>query len=122
MKTICVLLLTTLVVGCGNYHAPMGTTSGAGAAQISAIVPNSGTAGGPQFMLTVNGSGFASNSIVYFTGTPQSTMVVSGNQLVATIPATEIATSGTKAVYVLTVGGIYNSSNQNSNTVNFTVN
>jgi hypothetical protein len=122
MKTICVLLVTIFAVGCGNYHAPMSTTSGAGAAQISALVPNSATAGGPQFMLTVNGSGFATNSIVYFTGAPQHTMFVSGNQLVATIPTTDIATSGMKPVYVLTVGGIYNSRNQTSNTVNFMVN
>ncbi|HYL14973.1 MAG TPA: IPT/TIG domain-containing protein [Terriglobales bacterium] len=122
MKTICVLLLTIFAIGCGNYHAPMSTTSGAGAAQISALVPNSATAGGPQFMLTINGNGFATNSVVYFNGALQNTMFVSGKQLVATIPATDIATSGTKPVYVLTVGGIYNSSNQTSNTVNFMVN
>src|SRR6266849_8195382 len=115
MKTICVLLLTIFALGCGygsNYHPPMSTTGGAGAAQISALVPNSATASGPQFMLTVDGSGFASNSVVYFNRAPQSTVFISGNQLVATIPAAEIATSGMKAVYVLTVGGRYNSSNQ----------
>ena len=39
----------------------------------------------------------------------------------ATIPAAEIATSGLKPVYVFTVGGRYNSSNQTSNSMNFTV-
>ncbi len=115
MKTVFILLLMMCVVGCGNYHTPM-------TAQISTLAPATGTAGGPQFMLTVNGSGFASNSVVYFSTVAETTTFTSAKQLVATIPASEIAAVGMKPVYVfIPAGGAYGSS-QTSNTVNFPVN
>src|SRR6266852_326636 len=97
MKTVCVLLLTMLVVGCGNYHSPMGSTM-----TVATLSPPSASAGGGPFMLTVNGGGFASNSIIYFSGTPETTTFVSATQLTATIPMGAIATSGMKPVYVHT--------------------
>ncbi|HXZ81054.1 MAG TPA: IPT/TIG domain-containing protein [Terriglobales bacterium] len=124
MKTICLLLLAMLAVGCSGYNSSMGssTMSAVGAAQIMSIAPTNATAGGSGFVLTVDGSGFASNSVVYFNNTAMTTMFVSGNQVQASIPAAQIVMAGVKPVYVLTVGGMYNASNQASNMVNFMVN
>lgn len=115
MKTICVLLLTMFALGCGNYHAPM-------SAQITALSPSSTTVNGPQFTLTVTGTGFAASSVVYFNSVAETTVFNSATQLTATIPATAITTTGNKGVYVLTVGSGYGSGNQTSNTMNFMVN
>ena len=124
MKTISLLLLAIFAAGCSGYHSPMSSTtmSAAGAAQITSISPTSASAGGSDFVLTVNGSGFASNSVVYFNNTAMTTMFVSGNEVQASIAASQIVMAGVKPVYVLTVGGVYNSSNQASNMVNFMVN
>jgi IPT/TIG domain len=115
MKLVCVLLLTVAFLGCGygsmhNYNTMTGT-----AVQMSQIVPNAATAGIAGFMLTVNGSGFSSNSVVYWNSMALSTQFVSGNQLVAGVPASEVAMPATVQVYV-------NSNGMASNMMRFTVN
>jgi hypothetical protein len=114
MKVACVLLLTVASLGCGygsmhNYNMMTGT-----AAQMSQIAPTSTTAGGSGFMLTVNGSGFASNSVVYWNSMALGTKFVSGNQLLANVPASEVAMPATVQVYV-------NSNGMASNRMNFMV-
>ncbi len=52
--------------------------------------PTSTTAGGGAFTLTVNGSGFVSTSKVRWNGADRTTMFVSGNQLTATIPSSDL--------------------------------
>ena len=115
MKLVCVLLLTAVALGCGygsmhNYNNMMNGT----AAQMSQIAPTSTAAGSDGLMLTVNGSGFASNSVVYWNSMALSTTFVSGNQLVAGVPASEIAMPATVQVYV-------NSNGMASNLMTFTV-
>jgi hypothetical protein len=115
MKLVCVLLLTVASLGCGyssmhNYNTMTGTS-----VQMSQIVPNAATAGTAAFMLTVNGSGFSSNSVVYWNSMPLSTKFVSGNQLIAGVSASEVAMPATVQVYV-------NSNGMASNMMNFTVN
>jgi hypothetical protein len=115
MKIVCVLLLTLVALGCGygssmrNYNMTTGT-----AVQMSQIVPNTATAGTAGFMLTVNGSGFSSNSAVYWNSTALSTRFVSGNQLIAGVPTSELAMPATVQVYV-------NSNGMASNMMMFTV-
>ena len=46
-------------------------------------------------MVTVNGTGFVSGSVVNWNGSPRSTTFVNGAQLTATILASDIATAGT---------------------------
>jgi IPT/TIG domain len=65
------------------------------------LVPDATAPGGPQFTLTVNGTGFVSNSIVNWNGIPLATTFVSGSQLTATVPAANIATAGTASVTVV---------------------
>lgn len=117
MKTICTLLLAMLLVGCGSYKAPATLA----APVISTLTPASAAALGPQFTLTVDGSGFAATSLIYFNAAAQPTMFVSAKQLTAVIPASAIATAGAKPVKVVTPGGGYGG-NQNSNSMTFTVN
>ncbi len=91
MKASLVLLiiLVSFSFGCGygsNYNSNTGGMTGA-MANIAAMVPSSASAGSPGFTMTVNGTNFAVNSVVYFNGTAQSTMYITANQLMATIPA-----------------------------------
>ena len=115
MKLVCVLLLTVVALGCGygsknHYNNMMTGTS----VQMSQIMPTRTTAGAAGFMLTVNGSGFASNSVVYWNSMALSTTFVSGNQLVAGVSESEVAMPGTVQVYV-------NSNGMASNTMDFMV-
>ncbi len=119
MKLTLVILITLCAVGCGNYNAPAGAMGVTALAKVSELVPNSGSAGGPAFTLTINGTSFATNSIVFFDGAAQSTMFVTSSQLMAAIPASAITAAGSKPVYVNSAGNSYG---VNSNTVNFTVN
>jgi len=130
MKTIflpTIVLLTISTLACGGYGSGSGSgTMAAGAPSVSApLVPNTATAGGAGFTLTVNGSGFVSQSVVYWNSMAKSnTTFVTSGQLTVAISASDIATPGTVPVYVRNPGGtgIYmNQMGQNSNTVNFTV-
>jgi hypothetical protein len=125
MKLSLVVLLTIVAAGCGgygsSYKAPGAVTA---ASRISALSPGNTGVGAPSFTLTVNGSGFSANSMVFFNGVAQPTTFVSPAQITAMISASEVATSGTMPVYVRVSsgGGMYGPVSQNSNTVNFAVN
>jgi hypothetical protein len=71
------------------------------------VVPLSALPGGAGFTLTVNGTGFFSNSVVKWNGLARTTNFVSSTRLTATIPASDIATAGTAWVTVVnpTPGG-----------------
>ena len=71
------------------------------------LVPASAAPGGPSFTLTVNGTGFVSNSVVNWNGSPRSTQFISDQQLTVTINASDITTAGTGSVTVVnpTPGG-----------------
>jgi len=112
-----VLLSAVLVTACGyksNYSMGMGTTT-AGGPMVEALMPDMATAGSGQFTLTINGSGFGADSVVFFNSTQVATMYVTGNQLMASIPASALVMQGTFSVYVRTNG-------QDSNMVNFMIN
>jgi IPT/TIG domain len=107
--------LILLMVGCGGYGSNYnGGGGGAGAPSITQLVPGDVTAGGAAFTLTVNGTGFGTDSVVYWATTPQTSMYVTGKQVTAQIPATDIANVGTVSIYVRSGG-------HNSNSMDFTV-
>ncbi len=122
MKLSLVILLTIVAAGCGGYGSK--TSTPGTASSIAALVPNNTGAGAPAFTLTINGTGFSTNSVVFFNAVAEPTTFVSGTQVTAMIPATAVAASGAMPVYVrvTTGGGMYGPTSQNSNTVNFTVN
>jgi hypothetical protein len=65
------------------------------------LVPDATAPGGPDFTLTVNGTGFVSNSVVHWNGKALATTFISGSQLTATVPAAEIAKASTASVTVV---------------------
>lgn len=67
---------------------------------LNSISPNSATAGGTGFTLTVNGSNFVNGSSVQWGGGPRTTTFVSSTQLTAMIPASDIASAASINVTV----------------------
>ncbi len=73
--------------------------------ELTSISPSVVATGGPAFTLTVNGGGFAPSAVVNVgpNGTnPRLTTFVSATQLLASIPASDIATAGSLAISVTT--------------------
>jgi hypothetical protein len=64
------------------------------------LMPASTTPGGQGFVLTVNGTGFVSGSVVNWNGDPRTTTFVNNSQLTAAIMTSDIATAGTASVTV----------------------
>ena len=84
---------------------------------ITSLTPASRAAGSPVFTLVVKGTNFVPRSVVRWAGAARTTAYYSATELRATIPASDIATQGVRAVTVVTSapgGGT-------SNAVNFTV-
>jgi sugar lactone lactonase YvrE len=69
---------------------------------ISSLNPPAAVAGGPSFILTVNGSGFAPSSMVQYNGAPRATTYVSSTALTVVVTATDIATPATAQITVVT--------------------
>ena len=61
---------------------------------IASLAPSTAVAGSSALPLTVNGTGFVSNSVVNFNGIALTTAYVSATQLTATVPAANLATAG----------------------------
>jgi hypothetical protein len=68
---------------------------------VLSLSPVNATASGAGFTLTVNGAGFASNSVVLWNGAARATTFVSGTQLTAALLSADIATEGTALVNVV---------------------
>ncbi len=80
--------------------------------RINSINPTQATAGGPAFVLTVNGTGFFAGSLVRWNGSPRQTTFANATQLLAQITASDIASVATNSVTVFNStpgGGISNS-------------
>jgi hypothetical protein len=60
--------------------------SSAGAITLNNLLPNSAVAGGPSFLLTVNGSGFTNARSISWNGALQTTSFVNSGQLRRTFP------------------------------------
>lgn len=85
---------------------------------VTSLSPNTGTAGGAAFTLTVNGSGFAPSSVVRWNGSDRATTYVSASQVTAAILSSDLTATGPAPVTVYTAapgGGA-------SSAVTFTVN
>jgi hypothetical protein len=115
-RLMAMMVLLALTAGCG-YSRPAAVAT----PTITTLAPTSTAAGGAAFTLTVNGTKFASNSVVYWNGTPRTTVFGTANQLNGQITAADIATAGMGAVTVFTPGSGYGG-NTTSNSVNFTIN
>jgi hypothetical protein len=110
-QTVFLAGLLAVSLAC-SYSKPATTPPTAGTMPtISELAPPNITHGSQAFVLTVNGTDFSSDAIIYWNGMAETTTVVSpGTQLMTTIPATDAATPGTVAVTVTnpgTPGGVY---------------
>ena len=83
--------------------------------EITTISPTTKVAGAAQFVLTVNGFDFDANAQIRWSGTAQTTTVVSPTQLTCTITADKVATAGSRTITVI------NGSKKISNGVTFTI-
>ncbi len=88
-----------LLCGCGGGG---GDSSGGQqpSPSISTLTPASATAGSVALTLTVNGANFVSASVVKWNGAALPTSYTSAAQLVAQVPASDIAAAGTAQVTV----------------------
>ncbi|HXQ25633.1 MAG TPA: hypothetical protein VN822_04420 [Candidatus Acidoferrales bacterium] len=67
---------------------------------VSSLSPSTATAGSNDLQVLVKGSGFVSGSVVEWGGFPRATAFVSASQLVALIPAADLAMKATMQVTV----------------------
>ena len=82
-------ILTVITLACG-YSSKNNNTGGTSMPAIANLSPGSANAGDPAFMLTVNGSNFASNAVVNWNSAAQATTVVNGGQLTIAVPAAAV--------------------------------
>jgi hypothetical protein len=100
-KSLLLVALIAITVACG-YSSKMTAPVAGSLPAVSALSPNSATAGGAAFTMTVNGTNFGAKAVVNLNGTAQTanTTFVSGNQLMVAVPASAIATPGAISVTV----------------------
>ncbi len=120
--------LTALTLACGYSGKTTPAVAGT-LPTIAVLSPASATAGGPAFILTVNGTNFGGKAVVNWNGAAQTATIVSASQLTMAVPAAAIATSGTIPVTVTNPGtpgtGLYGSGGtlaETSSPMDFTVN
>jgi len=114
MRLLPVLLFCTvlsLLTSCG-YSAP---SMNAGGPMITQVVPDSARSATPGVMLTINGTGFGTDAVVFWNMSMLPATYITGNQLTVVVPAADLASPMMASVYVRSRG-------QNSNMVGFTVN
>jgi uncharacterized protein (TIGR03437 family) len=101
----------------GGYISPLPFTFTVKAPTpvLTRLTPAAVGAGGPDFTLTVTGSGFTAKAAVSWNGTPLATTGVSSTQLTAAVPAALIAAPGTASVTVVNEGPLV------SNSVSFAI-
>ncbi len=70
--------------------------------EAQSLSPRSALPGSGSTVMTVNGANFGTKSVVNWNGSPLATTFVSGHQLTATIPATDLTSAGTGTITVST--------------------
>jgi hypothetical protein len=90
-------LMATVSIAAGAQDGPVPLIN-------QPLAPAGTVPGGPQFTLTVNGTGFVPDSTVNWNRNPLQTTFVSGSQLTATVLAIKIAVAGTASVTVNNLG------------------
>ena len=101
LSTTALVALIALTLACGYSSKTTPPVAGS-MPTIAQLSPDSATAGGAGFMLTVNGTNFGAKAIVNWNGVAQTanTTYVSGSQLTVAVPASAIAASGTISITV----------------------
>jgi hypothetical protein len=96
--------LSLLLAACGGGHSSPGnpppSNTGNPAPAIASLSPSSADAGGPSFVLNVDGSGFVAGASVSFGGADLPTTVVSATRVTATVPSAKLAFAGSAPITV----------------------
>ena len=98
-----------LVTGLGSvdaFNLAIGLATQWNAPAISRLSPESVIAGGSDFTLAVNGSGFDPGSVVLWMGAALPTTFVNRTQLLASVGSVLVANPGTAEITVRTSGGL----------------
>jgi photosystem II stability/assembly factor-like uncharacterized protein len=90
----------TVIIPGGNVSNPFTFTIDNPVPAAASLSPTSAIVGGAGFTLTVNGSNFVNTSTVQWKSSALTTTFVSAIKLTATVPASDIASTGTAAVTV----------------------
>jgi hypothetical protein len=95
-----------LVAACGSSSSappanPPSVTPPPAAPTVTGFVPAGATAGGTNFVLTVNGTGFVATSVIQWNGAAKPTTFANATALQAPIAAGDIASAGTVLVTVV---------------------
>ena len=85
----------------GGTSSPLTFTINNPVPVLGSLGQTTAIAGSAAFTLTVNGSGFVTGAVVQWKGVALTTTFVSATQLMAAVPAPDIATAGTAAVTVV---------------------
>jgi hypothetical protein len=88
-----------VIVTSSDLVTPEGTAKNPKPAPVS-LSPSSITHGGWNFLLTVNGTGFAPGASVTWNGTALTTAYLSPTQLSVYVPYTDIASASTASIVV----------------------
>jgi FG-GAP-like repeat/Abnormal spindle-like microcephaly-assoc'd, ASPM-SPD-2-Hydin len=105
-KTILGIVNAFLVSACALAWLATGARAQGGPLPLinQPLVPDAVASGGPDFTLTVNGTGFVQGATVNWNGSPLTTTYVSESVLTAIVPASDIAAPGTASVIVSNPG------------------
>src|ERR1051325_4210288 len=91
MKLSCLLFLVLIIISCGYGSNYNGMNPGPrDLPNISQLSPGSVNAGGPGFVLTVDGTNFGMGASVYWNSVSHSTTYLTGQQITTTISASDI--------------------------------
>jgi IPT/TIG domain len=108
------LLLGVALVGSGCGYSSRNYMNGTGMPAITQLSPNTTAAGGPDFTLTVVGTAFGTDSVVYWGTATRPTTYVDTMHVTAAITAADIMNAAMVQVYVRSAGA-------NTKTLTFTI-
>jgi hypothetical protein len=117
MRYLVLLLASLFTLGCGDpagNHDPHSIVSIYAPPSITQLSPESVPVDSVPFAVTVNGTNFGTDAVVFWNGNPLSTRFVTSRQVMAILTPTDLDFAGLIPVYVRTAG-------LNSNTVDFDV-
>ena len=108
------LLLALALASTGCGYSSHNYMNGGGSPHIAGLMPSSTPSGGGPLTLSVTGTGFGTDSVVYWGTMPLATGYASATQVTASVSMADIASPGSVQVYVHSGGA-------NSNAVTFTI-
>src|ERR1700733_2342544 len=109
---IVALVACGLASACSEYNTNLSIQTSS--STLAFVSPSTAVVGGQGFTITANGAGFVTGALILWNGTALTTTLVSGVQLTAPVPASDLTTVGTVQVSVQ-IPGSAQSATQNVN-------